>query len=357
MTNNHSNIKRKQAKHLSDIQRGRLEEMAKEGKLSQAKMALELGVDQSTVSRELRRGKVHQMAYDRSYYECYSAEAGSRVYKENRMRSHAKDFQHKYSEAFFKKIPKAIQSAKNDPRKQSVDTFVHTYRKKHPDEKVPCTKTVYALIDQGVLSVRNIDLPMKTSMRPRKKKRSEPKGKNVKRLGRSIEERDPSVLSREAFGHWEVDLVLGKKTKGEPVILTMIERKTRFLLTKKVWGKSAELIQKAALQLMEKHGIEQFKSLTTDNGSEFALLSQIEEQTSSVEVFFAHAFASWEKGTNERHNGLLREFVPKGHSLRNLRYQELQLYTDAINERPRRILDYATPKECLESEIDRIVAA
>ncbi|SFH74158.1 IS30 family transposase, partial [Pisciglobus halotolerans] len=102
---------------------------------------------------------------------------------------------------------------------------------------------------------------------------------------------------------------------------------------------------------------EQFKSLTTDNGSEFALLSQIEEQTSSVEVFFAHAFASWEKGTNERHNGLLREFVPKGHSLRNLRYQELQLYTDAINERPRRILDYATPTECLASEIDRIVAA
>ncbi|SFH87329.1 hypothetical protein SAMN04489868_1428 [Pisciglobus halotolerans] len=190
--------------------------MAKEGKLSQAKMALELRVDQSTVSRELRRGKVRQMAYDRSYYECYSAEAGSHVYKENRTRSHVKDFQHKYSEVFFKKMPKTIRSAKNNPRTQSVDTFVHTYREKHPDEKkVLCTKTVYALIDQGVLSVRNIDLPMKTSMRPRKKKRSEPKGKNAKRLGRSIKERDPSVLSRETFGHWEVDLVLGgKKTKG-----------------------------------------------------------------------------------------------------------------------------------------------
>ncbi|SFH87314.1 hypothetical protein SAMN04489868_1427 [Pisciglobus halotolerans] len=141
------------------------------------------------------------------------------------------------------------------------------------------------------------------------------------------------------------------------MILTMVERKTRFLLTKKIWGKSAELIQKAALQLMENQGIEQFKSLTTDNGSEFALPSQIEEQTSSVDVFFAYAFASWEKGTNERHNGMLREFVPKGCSLRNLRYQELQLYTEAINERPRRILNYATPKECLESEINRIDAA
>lgn len=356
MTYKQSNTKRRTAKHLSDIQRGRLEELAKEGKLNQTQMAKELGVDQSTVSRELRRGKVRQMAYARSYYDCYSAEAGSRVYQENREQSHAKDF-HKYSEEFFKELPKAILSTKKNPRKQSVDTFVHTYRKDHPNEKVPCTKTVYTLIERGVLSVRNIDLPMKTRLRPRKKKPSEPKGKNVKRLGKSIEERDPSVLSRESFGHWEVDLVLGKKTKGESVILTMVERKTRFLLTKKVGGKSAEVVQKAALQLMKKQGLEQFQTLTTDNGSEFSTLSTIETQAPSVAVFFAHAFASWEKGTNERHNGLLREFVPKGESLRNLTYQELQLYTDVINERPRRVLDYLTPKEYLEHEINPKLSA
>ncbi len=68
---------------------------------------------------------------------------------------------------------------------------------------------------------------MKTSVRPRKVRPSDPKGTYAKHLGRSIEERDPSVLSREEFGHWEVDLVLGKKTKGEPVIITAVERKTR----------------------------------------------------------------------------------------------------------------------------------
>jgi IS30 family transposase len=79
-------------------------------------------------------------------------------------------------------------------------------------------------------------------MRPRKTTVSEPKGHNAKHLGRSIEERSPEVLSREEFGHWEVDLVLGKKTKNEPVIITMVERKTRYCLTKKVWGKGAALV-------------------------------------------------------------------------------------------------------------------
>lgn len=172
------------------------------------------------------------MTYNRTYYDRYLADAGARVYNENRQFCHAKDFQ-KYAVGFFEALPQAILSTKKQPREHSIDTFVHTYRKDHPDEYVPCTKTVYALIDQGVLAIRNIDLPMKTRMRPRKTQSSEPKGKNAKHLGRSIEERDPSVLSREEYGHWEVDLVLGKKTKGEPVILTMVERQSRILLTKR----------------------------------------------------------------------------------------------------------------------------
>lgn len=352
MTETNCTTAKRTFKHLTDIQRGRLEEMARTGNYTQAEMAKELNVSQSTVSRELRRGRTRQMASNRTYYDRYLADAGSRVYRENRQLCHAKDF-HKYSENFFKELPTAILSTKQKPREHSVDTFVHTYRKNHPEEHVPCTKTVYSLIDQGVLSVRNIDLPMKTRMRPRKKRPTEPKGTNAKHLGRSIEERDTSILSREEMGHWEVDLVLGKKTKGEPVIITMVERQARFLLTKKVWSKSAEVIQNAVLQMMEKHGLEYFKSLTTDNGSEFSTLSHIEEEAQDLQVFFTHAFASWEKGTNERHNGLLREFVPKGESLKALKYLDLQAFTDAINNRPRKILDYKTPRECLDEALQR----
>ena len=96
-----------------------------------------------------------------------------------------------------------------------------------------------------------------------------------------------------------MDLVLGKKTKGEPVIITMVERKTRKPLTKKVWSKSADIIQKQVLQMIKKQGVRQFKTLTTDNGSEFSSLSMLESTVDSLQVFFAHAYASWEKGINE----------------------------------------------------------
>lgn len=238
-----------------------------------------------------------------------------------------------------------------------MDTFVHSYRKLHPDERVPCTKTVYALINAAVLPIRNIDLPMKTRMRPRKTTVSEPKGHNAKHLGRSIEERSPEVLSREEFGHWEVDLVLGKKTKNEPVIITMVQRKTRYCLTKKVWGKGAALVQKGVLDLMKKQGLEQFKSLTTDNGSEFSSLSLIESIAEDVQVFFTHAYASWEKGTNERHNRMLREFIPKGVTLRPLSYSYLLEVTDTINHRPRKIMGYTTPAERLQEELADLQAA
>jgi IS30 family transposase len=259
-------------------------------------MACELGVSQATVSRELKRGRTRQLDYQRNYSEQYIAASGARVYQENRSNSHTQDYE-KYSATFLEALPKAL-APKKGLRLHSVDTFVHTYRKEHPEERVPCTKTVYRLIDAAVLPIQNIDLPMKNRMRPRKKTVSGPKGHNVKHLGRSIEERPQEVLSREEFGHREVDLVLGKKTKNEPVIITMVERNTRYLLTKKVWGKNAEIVQRSVFDLMEKQGIERSKSLTTDNGSEFSNLSYIEKSAPTVQVFFTHAYASWEKGSS-----------------------------------------------------------
>src|SRR5699024_7162580 len=349
MTNSNYNTTKRAFSHLSDTQRGKLEILAKEGRYTQAQMAKIIGVNQSTISRELKRGRTRQMNSERTFYHVYLADVGVRVYHENRKHSRPKDHR-KYSKTFFKELEKAIVTNDKQPRIHSVDTFVHTYQRKHSDERIPCTKTVYNLIDQGVLSIRNIDLPMKTKLRARKQKTSEPKGSNKKKLGRSIDERDPAVLSREESGHWEVDLMIGKKAKTEPVILTMVERKTRILLTKKVWGQSAEIIQKATLQLMESHGLEHFQSLTTDNGSEFSTLSLIEEDIPGLEVFFTHAYAAWEKGTNERHNGLLREFIAKGESLRSLTYHNLKKYTDVINQRPRRILNYETPLEAFDKE-------
>jgi len=110
------------------------------------------------------------------------------------------------------------------------------------------------------------------------------------------------------------------------------------------------MIQKATLQLMKKHGFQHFLSLTTDNGAEFSTLSLVEEDIPNLKVFFTHAYAAWEKETNERHNGMLREFIAKGKSLKNLKYSELKKYTEAINHRPRRILHYKSPAEVFYNE-------
>lgn len=291
------------------------------------------------------------MTYDHQYVDVYLAETGSRVYKENRSNSKAKAALFGKS-TFIKAFEEASLTHKKD-RVFSVDTFTHKYRREHPLESVPCPKTMYKYINLGILRVKNIDLPMKTRIRPRKQS-SEPRGMDKKLFGKSIDQRCPAILSREEFGHWELDLVIGKKTKGEPCIITLVERKTRKLLTKKTWKWDAASIVKSVKKMILKEEQEYFKTLTTDNGSEFSNLSQLENGLKDIEVFFTHAYSAWEKGTNERHNRMLREFLPKGTSFKNLIYQELARYTNTINNRFRKILDYQTPNDCYIMEVAKL---
>ena len=352
MTQHHSTTVKRAFKHLSDIQRGQLHAMNQSDLYTQKEMAVMLQVSQSTISRELKRGMVEQVKLvngKREHDETYFPDVGARVYQENRERSRQNGIE-KYDQGFLKSLPGALKPPKGELRIHSVDTFTHQYQKDNPDKRVPCMKTVYNLIDRGEIDVRNIDLPRKTRLRPRRKKPTDPHGTNKRKLGHSIEERDPAVLTREAFGHWELDLVIGKKTKGEPVILTLLERQTRHFVTKKLWNKSSAYIQEAMLKIIKEHGPQNFKTITTDNGSEFATLSKLEDTYEHLGVYYAHAYASWEKGSNERHNGMLREFIPKGLSLRDLTYKRLKQCTDALNMKPRRTLGYVCPQELYEQK-------
>ena len=120
----------------------------------------------------------------------------------------------------------------------------------------------------------------------------------------------------------------------------MVERQTRYAVTKKLVEKKAEYVNQAVLEYMKLYPI---KSITADNGSEFSSLSEIE----GLDVYFAHAYSSYERGTNENFNGLLREFIPKGSSLKELNQNLLEDYTKAINERPRRIHGYQSAKKAI----------
>ncbi|MCI6171229.1 MAG: IS30 family transposase, partial [Selenomonas bovis] len=170
-------------------------------------------------------------------------------------------------------------------------------------------------------------------------------------MGRSIEERDPSIEERQEFGHWECDLVLGARSKDE-VLLTLVERKTRRAILRKLRNKESttvlEAFRKLRQEAMFKDCFDQvFRTLTTDNGSEFARLSELEE-TNAVRVYYAHPYCSCEKGTNENHNGLFRRFLPKGKRMEDYPAGHIARVEEWANTLPRKILGYSAPEECFE---------
>ena len=322
-------------KHLSEAERGKIEAYLRVG-LKPAEITRRLGKNRSTITHEINRGSITQVKKvngQKVYYHHYYADVAHNRYRHAREASYylkldcvSDDFLRAFTEVMIEK-----------PRVHSVDTFVHTYRLQHVDAVVPSTKTLYNYIHQGLLEIKVIDLPR--AVRIRKKFNKRPSTK--KHLGKSIEERPEEINNRSRFGDWEIDSVLGGKTIGEPSILTLVERQTRYAVTKKLVEKKAEYVNQAVLECMKLYPI---KSITADNGNEFSSLSKIE----GLDVYFAHAYSSYERGTNENFNGLLREFIPKGSSLKKLNPTLLEDYTKAINERPRRIHGYQSAKKLFE---------
>ena len=174
---------------------------------------------------------------------------------------------------------------------------------------------------------------------------------NKKKLGRSIEERPEEINKRNEFGHWECDLVLGHKTKDDEVLLTLSERMSREFLIIRIPDKTSASVMQAFKELQRQyseHWNDIFKTITTDNGSEFADLSNLEDASNTL-IYYAHPYTSCDKGTVERHNGL-----PKGEAIDDYSLQEIIDIETWCNSLPRKILAYHTPDEIFEKELDRI---
>lgn len=177
-----------------------------------------------------------------------------------------------------------------------------------------------------------------------------------KNLGKSIAERPNSINDREEFGHWEIDTIVGNKSKDDCVLLTILERKTRNDIIHKIASKSAEAVTEVLNRIRNIYGdkfSDIFKTITGDNGSEFANLSTLEAET-DTKVYFTHPYSSFEKGTNERHNGLIRRFIPKGKRISNYSSYDISFIEEWMNTLPRRILNYKTPEELFEIHLDEI---
>lgn len=341
----HSTItSHKKGKHLSDEERYTIQLRLKD-KHSIRSIAREIGCSPSTVSNEIKRGTV--TLYN-GRVQRYKATAGIKAYKRNRSAScRCYDFLKK--SAFISYVAKhffedhwSLDACYGRALAEGIFSR----------EEMVCVKTLYNYVDSGLLVIKNHHLPEKLRHNT---KRNHIRN-NKRKLGRSIEERPEHINDRDEFGHWECDLVLGAKTKDDDVLFTMIERKTREFLVMPLANKNAETILNALYsvkKLYSEHFDEVFKTITTDYGSEFAELTNLEDVANTL-IYYAHPYTSCEKGSVERHNGLIRRFIPKGKRIDIFSSQEIADVETWCNSLPRRILGFKTPDELFEEELDHI---
>ena len=173
---------------------------------------------------------------------------------------------------------------------------------------------------------------------------------------KSIEYRPKEANTREEYGHWEGDLVIGKRKKGA-VLFTLTERKTREEIIIKIASKEAEEVAKALDQIEKKYKKEfenKFKSITFDNGPEFRSWRLLEKSYDNrkkgkrTTVYYAHPYRSGERGSNENANRLIRRFIPKGTDIASITEEFIQRVEDWINNYPRAMFKYKSTNQILE---------
>jgi len=306
--------------------------------VSYREIARRLGRNVATISREIRRGKVTQIGHNHKVQAVYLADAAQAIRDKHQVASHGISWVIKAPE-FFDRLVKELKCR---PRVHSIDSFVHWFKRRYPSLPCPSTPTVYRYIDVGLLDLANSDLPMKLRRRVKRPgKRHQRMNKHV--LGKSIESRPQEAEGREEIGHWEGDLVKGKRVASEPAIMTLTDRASRYEIIVKVSNYHADTCRQALQNVIDDYGPEYFKTVTFDNGSEFSELSQVV----GTDVYFAHPYSPWERGTNENQNQLIREFIPKGRSMRGLTLVGIQAIQNALNQRPRKVLGYYSAAEVL----------
>lgn len=165
----------------------------------------------------------------------------------------------------------------------------------------------------------------------------------------SIDLRPEHIQLREEVGHWEGDLMIGVGQKS--AIATNVERKTRYTFIIKIDNRKSKTVTEAFAITLNTLPENIRKSMTYDNGMEMANHQWLAEQT-GIDIYFAHPYSSWERGTNENTNGLIRRFFPKGTDFNTITLEQLKHAQDRLNNRPRKVLGYKTPNQMMEQEIN-----
>ena len=332
-------------KHLTYSDRVKIEVLLK-AKKSRAEIADIMGVSVRTVYYELKRGQYEKLDHATwKTVKSYSPDIAQAAH-DRAATSKGKPIKLGNSYAFAAYVERKIKQEKYSPRAalaaakaESLDfgfTVSHT--------------TLYAWIHKGYLNIGKKHLPEKTRH----------KNKAVKKTisyrhpyEKSIENRPREVADRLTFGHWEMDTVQGKKEGKQHCLLVLTERKTKMELVRKLQSKTAAAVVRVLDGLQKDYGpifSAVFKSITCDNGSEFADYEGMERDGRTT-VYYCHPYASCERGQNENANKLVRRWIPKGQSINRYSRAYVQHLEDWMNDYPRQKLGWKTPRELYAQEL------
>lgn len=195
---------------------------------------------------------------------------------------------------------------------------------------------IYADKQSGGLLWKNLRCQKKRRKRYGKMER---RGQIPNRL--FIEDRPAIVDERKRIGDWEADTIIGKNHRQ--AIVSIVERKTGLTLIRKVERKTSKAVSQAMIVLLKPYK-NKVRTITSDNGKEFAGHEEI-AKTLKADFYFAHPYASWERGTNENTNGLIRQYFPKNRDFTTITQQEIDTAMERLNNRPRKRLGYKTPNQ------------
>jgi len=300
-------------------------------RLSCAAIAEEMGRHRSTIARELKRNCCE---YDGGYRHDRAQQLARLRLKRSRRKSHltAEDWQI---------IEELIKADFSPEQVSGILRRLGVLRVSH--------ETIYQHIwrdkRQGGLLYRRL------RQRPKYRKRYGPNEKRGKVAGkRHISERPAAVERRKEFGHWEIDTVAGKGTKD--CVLTLVERTTGCVLIGKLPNHTVDALNQRLLQIIAGYP-HLFKTITADNGTEFHGYRQIEQLT-GVQIYFATPYHSWERGTNENTNGLIRQYLPKRTSMKPITQRRCNEIANTLNNRPRKRHGFLTPIEKLQQHINKV---
>jgi len=345
----------RKGKHLTWGERQSIEAMVKGG-IPPAGMASIPGRSLRTIQRELKRGRVKHLDTELLEYDTYSCERAQEDY-DFKATAKGLDIKLGRNEAMVNFISERILVHKESP-----DIIAARMKQMNMPGRVS-TKTIYKYIDMGLIpGVTNETLWEK---RKRAKKSKGSSRRSFKRIARAkcIDERPGYINDRSVFGHWEMDLVVGPKGGSKAVMLTLVERKTRHLVIRKLPDRSQGSVHAGLKAIEREFGSvvfrNIFKSITVDNGSEFLDTDKLEKSAFSkkqrTRIFYAHPYSSWERGSNENANRMIRRFIAKGYDIAKFTGKRIREIMQWINRYPRRIPGYLSPEELFNNETQSLV--